>query len=309
MNTRHISGQTNSLDPFPPIYKHAGYQNFTTILFSVKWGQSTLFYPLMADEPDIEKIQQQTASLIASCGFLFDQDSIMGHIRMKPYGYAGDFEIINRIYLNEIRKEEFRKWDAYSLKNPAALAVRNRKRYFKELMSGKLSAKADFRLLNIASGPARDLFEAYEQKSPSVNLKTICVDMDKNAIAYAGNLNANHTEHITFVNKNIFRFSTDETFDLIWSAGLFDYFEDKSFIHLLGSFRSWLNPGGEIVIGNFNALHNPSRKFMEIFGEWHLNHRSEHELIELAVRAGYRAEQITVGRESENINLFLHIKL
>ena len=47
---------------------------------------------------------------------------------------------------------------------------------------------------------------------------------------------------------------------------------------------------------------------MEIFGEWHLTHRSPEELCRLAMEAGFKKENIRVGREEENINLFLHLK-
>ncbi len=46
---------------------------------------------------------------------------------------------------------------------------------------------------------------------------------------------------------------------------------------------------------------------MELFGEWYLNHRSEEHLIYLAKNAGFEANQIRVGKEPENVNLFLHI--
>jgi len=261
----------------------------------------------LADPQDPE-LALKMAPVIGSCEFLFDKVSLMGHIRTKPYGYAGDFEIIERIYQNEILREDYRLWDAYSLKHPAAEAVRNRKKYFKTLLSSKLVQRSSLTLLDIASGPARDLFEVYQELNYGKHLLSTCVEMDNKAIEYATLLTAPFSDKITFINKNIFRFSTTEQYDLVWSAGLFDYFDDKAFVRLLKGFGKWVNPGGEIVIGNFNDEHNPSRVFMELFGEWHLNHRSEHDLIGLALEAGYLNEQISVGREPENINLFLHIR-
>jgi extracellular factor (EF) 3-hydroxypalmitic acid methyl ester biosynthesis protein len=260
----------------------------------------------LADHCDPE-LARQIAPVIDSCGFLSDKISLMGHIRTKPYGYAGDFEIIERIYQHEILHEDYRLWDTYSLKHPAAQAVRNRKKYFKSVLRAKLVQSASMTLLNIASGPARDLFEVYQDLDYNEHLLTTCVEMDANAIAYATSLTSPFSDQITFINKNIFRFSTTKKYDMVWSAGLFDYFDDKAFVSLLKGFGQWVNPGGEIVIGNFNDEHNPSRLFMEMFGEWHLKHRAEDELISLAMAAGYLRENISVGREPENINLFLHI--
>jgi len=133
--------------------------------------------------------------------------------------------------------------------------------------------------------------------------------MDQNAIDYAKKITNPFKENIEFICKNIFRFHTKERYDVVWSAGLFDYFDAKGFVHLLKRFKEWTAPNGEIIIGNFNADHNPNRQFMELFADWHLIHRTENELIELAIQAGFDREQLTVNRESQNVNLFLHIQL
>ncbi|WP_129714782.1 class I SAM-dependent methyltransferase [Pedobacter sp. SYP-B3415] len=242
------------------------------------------------------------------CGFLQDKLSLMGHIRCKPYGYAGDFEVIDRIYQNQILDQKYQTWDRYSLQHPAAQAVRNRKSYFKSRLGAALKTGAPHRLLNLASGPARDLMELYNELIRPEQLHTTCVEMDPQAIAYAQQLNAGNLEQIEFIRKNVFRYQTAARFDTIWSAGLFDYFNDKTFVLLLSRFGDWLEPGGEIIIGNFNSAFNPSRLFMEVFGDWHLNHRTAEELISLAEQAGYARENIHIGREPENINLFLHIR-
>ena len=148
----------------------------------------------------------------------------------------------------------------------------------------------------------------YERLRRPQRLRTTCLDTDPRAIAYAKALNQPYLSHIQLVQKNALRFHSKQTFHLIWSAGLFNYFNDKVFVALLGRFRRLLEPGGEVVIGNFNQDHNPSRAYMEIFGGWYLHHRSKQQLLTLAQNAGFDDGQITVSCEAENINLFLHIK-
>lgn len=235
------------------------------------------------------------------------EHTLQGHALRKPFGYSGDFLIIDRIYTKQVsRINKFRKWDKYMLQVDACKAVRNRKDYFKTLISNIESKGKDFSVLDIASGPARDIFEAI--KEGAKNAQFHCVDMDRHAINYAKNLTQEFKGQISFTNKNIFRFHTEEKHDLVWSAGLFDYFNDKAFVLLLKKFRKWVKPGGEIVIGNFNEDHNPSRDFMELFGDWKLIHRTKKQLILLAIEAGYDESQIRVGQEAECVNLFLHIK-
>jgi hypothetical protein len=51
-----------------------------------------------------------------------------------------------------------------------------------------------------------------------------------------------------------------------------------------------------------------SRHYMEIIEEWYWHYRTEGELRGLAIEAGFSEENITVGRENETVNLFLHLK-
>lgn len=251
--------------------------------------------------------EQDLQKMIAMCDFLQTDVTFMGHSKLKPYGYAGDYAIIEKIY-NQTVSEEFARWDLYSYSHPAAVAVRNRKMYFKSILSDRISRKEkQLRLLNIASGPARDLFELYGQIEAG-KLLTTCVEYDPRAIAYAQELCADYLQQISFIRKNIFKFETEEKFDLVWSAGLFDYFDDVTFVSILHKFiHEWASPQGEIIVGNFST-NNPSRPYMEYFGEWHLHHRSPDHLYRLAVEAGAEVGKIFIDKEPEGVNLFLRIE-
>lgn len=235
------------------------------------------------------------------------ENTLHGHCRLKPYGYAGDFMIIDKIYREDVSSDErFEKWDIYWNNQPATKAVRNRKDYFIRTILSRLQP-TPLRLLNVASGPARDLAEVYT-RIPSGALQTTCVEADAQAIAYATELNEANMQHIRFIHQNIFRFATGEQFDLVWSAGLFDYFEDSVFVKLLRKFISWTKPGGEVIIGNFSNQ-NPSRSCMELAGDWYLHHRPAESLLAMALEAGAEREDIRVGKELEGVNLFLHVKV
>ena len=240
----------------------------------------------------------------------FLENTLHGMALMKKYGYAGDFLMIDKIYTgNQTSHPFFNSWDQYFQNHAAPKAVRNRKSYFKQLVHRKLQDKQELRLLNVASGPGRDLLELYKEKDITNHLQTVCVEMDSHAIRYAEALTADYADHIRFINKNIFKFDTEEKFDIIWSAGLFDYFDNKAFVYVMSKFKNWLAPKGEIVIGNFNQQHNPTRAYMELFGDWHLHHRTREELIALAIEAGFDVQKLSVGHEEEQVNLFLHIKM
>lgn len=264
----------------------------------------------ISEEYRLGKINSNAIDVLKSC---FNDDclktTLHGHALTKPFGYAGDFLIIDKLYREQVTEDmRFQKWDIFWHNMAAAKAVRNRKDYFIQTMLDRLAANKNLSLLNVASGPARDLAELYKTLPWGNSLQTVCVEADNYAINYARKLNKPNENNTLFVHKNIFRFTTDVKFDIVWSAGLFDYFDNKTFVRLIKKFMGFTKPGGEIIIGNF-GLENPSRNCMELVGEWYLKHRSEEELTAIALEAGIHPQNIHVGSEQEGINLFLHLKV
>ena len=115
-----------------------------------------------------------------------------------------------------------------------------------------------------------------------------------------------HLDKINFIEARAIKFKSPKKYNLIWSAGLFDYFEDKVFVFMLKRLLEMVADDGEIIIGNFSVI-NPSRAYMSIF-QWNLFHRSPQKLAALAMVAGVPASAISISREATGVNLFLHIK-
>lgn len=118
--------------------------------------------------------------------------------------------------------------------------------------------------------------------------------------------NSAFLDRVTFTRMNALKFVPTEPFDVVWAAGIFDYFADDVFQDLVGRLMKALAPGGELVIGNF-AEGNPSRAHMELFCDWPLHHRNADGLMALARGCGVDSEAIRVGAEPQGVNLFLHI--
>lgn len=249
--------------------------------------------------------------LRSAFGEALSRETLQGFSYVKPYGYTGDFEIIDRMYTKHVTDEEhLQKWDLYFQSQSAPVAVRNRKSYFLDL-AAKLEAtfpqKESIPILNVASGPARDVFEFFEENGQSCSVTFDCVDNDQNALCYAKELCDSYLDQIAFQEANALRFHTDRKYQLVWSAGLFDYLGDKVFRFLLRNLLSMLREDGELVVGNF-APNNPTKNYMEIVGDWHLYYRDADDLRSLANSCGVASEDIRIGREDEEVNLFLHIK-
>lgn len=229
----------------------------------------------------------------------------------RKYGYSGDFEIIDNIYTRRTHKDpELRLWDLYFHSQSAPVAVRNRKAYFLDLINqhaAEQRQRAPLHILNVASGPARDVREFF-LNHPEADVQVDCVDMDAHAVDYASKLCAPWLDSIHFHHRNVLRFVPTQRYDLAWSAGLFDYLSDRVFVHVLKAMMSVTRPGGEVVVGNFSDL-NPSQDYMEVLGHWQLIHRSEETLLELARRAGAQPSQVKIAWESEGVNFFIHIRI
>ena len=237
---------------------------------------------------------------------IINMNSMIGHTFLKPYGYEGDFDLIYKIYTKwKTERSEFQNWDKLYHWADSVKAVRERKQYFIDQVS-KISSNNDIPLvLNLGSGPCIDVFEFF-QKPPRSFVKFECVDMDDRSIEFGAAVCDNYIDSITFTNENVFNFKSEKEFDLIWSAGLFDYFNDNLFIILLKRYFKLLKKGGELVIANFSDL-DPSRGLMEVLCQSSYHYRSEEKLTELALKAGITKANIEVKSEKTSINLYLHI--
>ncbi len=139
-----------------------------------------------------------------------------------------------------------------------------------------------------------------------VDIQFDLLDIDQHAIEYAKKKNDKFLDHLNFIRANVKHFNTDKKYDLIWSAGLFDYLNDKLFVLLLNRVANNIAPAGQIIIGNFSPS-NPTISVMEVMTEWYLNYRDEQHLTELAEQAGIGKEKISIEKEPLGINLFLKI--
>jgi len=264
------------------------YQVFTDIVNHLKDHQIDAFRRIIKDS--------------------LDKNTLIGHGFVKPYGYPGDFTIIHSIYKQNVNPDpKYQNWDSFFQNQPGAQAVRNRKEYFLKCCK-KLeeSNRDEVNILILGCGPATDVAEFYSLY-PDSRLRFHLIDFDQHAIDFAMKQNKQVNGSIQYFRINVLRFKPFKMYDLIWSAGLFDYFKEKHFVYLLNKYLKYLAKDGEYVVGNFSHL-NPTKRLMEVLSDWHLNHRSKYDLIRMAVEAEAKEEQVKIDMEELGINLFLRIQ-
>ena len=237
-----------------------------------------------------------------------NENTLIGHGFVKPYGYPGDFYLIHNIYEQKANPDpKYKSWDDFFLSQPAAHAVRNRKEFFlKSCRRLGKNGKDEAKVLILGCGPATDV-KQYITENPDSRIRFDLIDFDQKAIDFARSQNDLPNGSIEYFRINVLRFKPYMYYDLIWSAGLFDYFKEKHFIYLINKYLKNLAENGEFIIGNFSHL-NPTKRLMEVLSDWYINHRSKYDLLRMAVEAEVDEDQVTVEMEELGINLFLRIK-
>ncbi|WP_028583780.1 cyclic nucleotide-binding domain-containing protein [Desulfogranum mediterraneum] len=233
----------------------------------------------------------------------------------KPKGYAGDFLMMEHIYADQPAGEGTLGMiiDRFCLQRPGSLAIRGRRRLLAaELarLSGERAALGkSTKIMNLACGPNRELFDFLAACDYSELVEALCVDIDSDALRYT-NQHVNvfpHRASVRLMSENVIKWSLGrvrhhiEPQDIIYSAGLCDYLEPRLFRALVSQCHRHLKPGGTLLLGNF-AFYDDSL-FLDKLLRWELIYRSAEELRELFAPTPF-GDQVTILAERQDVNLF-----
>jgi extracellular factor (EF) 3-hydroxypalmitic acid methyl ester biosynthesis protein len=250
-------------------------------------------------------------------GALIDLSPFAARCFHKPLGYAGDFEMMNMVYRNESLGGTLfgRALSRVVLDSEAARAVRNRAHY----LAGKITSAAacsdahrPARILSVAAGPAMELQQIL-RNDPALlraeRAEIALLDQDAGALRHARErietlaTQAGVEVTLRCLNttiKTVIAEGLHGSYDLIYSAGLFDYLKERTARAAGARLVQALAPGGHALIGNF-AVANPTRPLMELILDWPLHHRSASDLHRLFGDIG---AGVTVEQEATGVNLF-----
>ena len=233
----------------------------------------------------------------------------------KPKGYAGDFLMMEHIYAN-IPKGEGRLGeivDAFCLQRPGSLAIRGRRLLLKnellQLSADIVARGQTIRIMNLACGPNRELFDFLAEFKHSEAVEALCVDIDSEALQYT-NQYVNifpHRASIRLMSENVIKWSLKrvshhlEPMDIIYSAGLCDYLDTRLFRALITQCFNHLKPGGTLLLGNFASY--PDSIFLDKLLKWELIYRNGEDLKEL-FRPTPFGDKVEIIAEPGQVNLF-----
>lgn len=222
---------------------------------------------------------------------LVQQDPFTDRAATKPRGYAGDAVMMDFIYsgtppagTSALGADVFRATTCAGM----GLSVRYRRQLLKSLIDDTVVRHDAPRLLSVASGHCREL-EGSLAESALFAGEFVALDQDPLSCAEVARVHANH--RVTVVNQGVRELANGTlgealgSFDLIYSAGLYDYLPDTLARRLTRRLLGLLRPGGRLLVANF-VPGGSGRGYMELFMDWTLVLRNEAAMRAMAEAAG-----------------------
>ncbi len=213
------------------------------------------------------------------------QDPYTHRAFTKPRGYAGDAVMMDYVYqtiptkhISPMGAGIFQATTRVSM----GLSVVYRKALLNAYINDTVSHNYPFRILSIASGHCREL-EGSLALEPSFNGKFVALDAD--ALSCAEVINTYPFEKVQVINAGINdllneKIDIGDNYDLIYSAGLFDYLTTPTATNLIKLLSEKLRKQGRLLIANF-VPQSYGRGYMECFMNWKLIYRTERDLVSL----------------------------
>lgn len=223
------------------------------------------------------------------------QDPFTHRAVTKPRGYAGDAVMMDFIYdgtppagTSAVGADVFRATTRAGM----GLSVRYRRQLLRSLIDDTVVRHERPRVLSVAAGHCREL-QGSLVEAPGFAGEFIALDQDPLSCQEIAREHAGRPVRV--VNQGVRELAgssqgsvlADELgrFDLIYSAGLYDYLPDALARRLTRRLLAMLRPGGRVLIANF-VPGGSGRGYMELFMDWTLVLRTEAQMRELAEAAG-----------------------
>ena len=212
---------------------------------------------------------------------LIHEDPMTRRSFEKPRGYAGDAVLLDYIYRQrepEQASDTGRSVYRYAVGRPAACAVRHRRDwlgYQIDRVADRLEGRA--RVLSVACGHLREgqLSAALQDGSIA---EFVALDSDAESLAVVGSAgNPAITPVELSVGRLLGRWNKLGRFDMVYSAGLYDYLEPALARRLTHTLFKLLEPGGKLIFTNFLPT-VADAGYMETYMGWELIYRDLPEL-------------------------------
>lgn len=287
-------------------------QDYAAVTIAVEWiynhtaNPSEWMYTLVV-EP--HRRYAEVRDMLAN-GILRKPYDLLLHIWDKPRGFNGDGDLLQKMYdclgipdydedgrpcATHVKS----RWDHYISARPEMLSLQHRKHMFEEQLESYINQGATSLIdLGCGNGSYADYAWWKLKAAHPIRHRVVGVDNDRlpNRV-WVG-------DGPLYVKQNVLNDLPKGQFDIVYSGGLFDYFNDKMFTRMLDRCLD-LNPRF-IMIGNIEQT--PSTKAFMSCMRWNLFDRSRLDLLQLTINH-FPAPTVRVDTDNTGCQHFLKVTL
>lgn len=217
----------------------------------------------------------------------FLQDPFTRWSHRKPREYSGDAGLLDFIYGHAAVQPEIssatavgRSLYAYTRNAPSCVAVRERRRLLAQFVDAVAETKDGAEVMAIAAGHLRESELSSAAREGRLR-RWIALDQDPLSLEEVAASAPSCVEGVRgSVRDIIARPKKYGQFDLVYSAGLYDYLEDKVAVRMTRKCLEMLKRGGTYLFANF-ADDIPDDGYMETFMRWELILRSREDMLRI----------------------------
>ncbi|MEM7306236.1 MAG: class I SAM-dependent methyltransferase [Planctomycetota bacterium] len=227
-----------------------------------------------------ERFAQSTVPTHPLCARIHE-DPACRHSFEKPRGYPGDAELIDHLYgLRDAAgaSDLGQTVNAWAMGRSPVRGVRYRREWLAHVIDDVArQRRGEARVLSVACGHLREAALSTALRCGWLE-ELVALDSDQVSLDEAV---AVDPAIVTPVKMSVARLPNRAgrlgTFDLVYSAGLYDYLDERLARALTTALFGVLRPGGRLVVGNFLTGVADSA-YMETFMGWSLNYRTQQEI-------------------------------
>lgn len=243
----------------------------------------------------------------------------------KPFGYAGDYEMLNMTLRDAYEGPNSYAWliNRYLLNTTPPIAYANRIAMLVEHIRGEThrvrhDCSRPLRALSIGCGPVNEVQRFVREDPISAGCEFTLMDFNQQTLDFARDQMeqviraSGHRITTHFIHRSIHDLlqdargggsDRDAQFDLIYCAGLFDYLSDRICGGLIERFYNQLVPGGLVIVTNVENS-RPIVACLEMLMEWYLIYRDGKRMAALRTGLGEQS----VRADVTGINQFLLVR-
>jgi extracellular factor (EF) 3-hydroxypalmitic acid methyl ester biosynthesis protein len=222
--------------------------------------------------------------------------SIWDRSYAKPFGYPGDFEIMNQVYSWQRCGTNTYSMLLHRIGLEVAECIKTRMELVRTHIATAMREKGierPARILSLGSGPAREVEMVLSNpRGVAGRAEFTLIDQENAALRYAFEkiyphilrsqdqvrlqcMNMSFTEIL----RGVDALGGLPPQDLIYSTGLIDYLTDRRATALVRRLYEALGSGGLLIIGNMNETPLSNLWPMECIADWTLHYRNNEEML------------------------------